>query len=796
MKRLAAALCAAAGLSSLWMLMPRFDAALAGVRPAVGREEAIRKAIGWAREHGVEIRGWRFAAQAELDPVLGRIREQAPLSELARVFTPVRIRVLAFNDRGDAVVATMTAEGRPLSFQDRRQNAVGEAAGDAAEQELSRLAGGDSGRFTRTADNVRTLEGSRSAWEWLDPAVKGALARVVVVTRNGRVIQSSYEYSASQEAVGEPPPPRKLQAAVAVLTTACAGGLGGLVFWLLYASLRKRTDPFAFALRFLWIPAAAAAAPFLSGNYQNEALIRSFEEGLVGDTRLLLGISAALVVLLGLFLILAAAYAAVPERHLRLWSPAVLLAQGQWKNRQAAGQIWTGLAGGVLLASAPYWLALALGRTRVRFLDDPALITAPQPAWEALGGLVSAWEVYLAALLLYPFLAGRLKRAWLAGAGAVAAGALVTTMARNVFPHDPGASLAAATALTGGYLLIYHSGGMLGAWVAPLGMHAAVQGIRLAHMPAPSLEAAGWQMLALAGGLAVGALGCSFLLPEADTGEVETQMREAAAAPPRSQTEKLRAELAVARRAQEGLLPQTPPRIPGFETAAVCHPAREVGGDLYDAQAWPGDRWMLCVADVSGKGLGAALHMTMLKGMLESAAHHAPALPVLASRLNRAVAETGRGRMFITMSLMVLDPVRRTAEHLRAGHNPPLLWRARTGECEWRRPRGIGLGLTAGPAFESNLETERLEFEPGDVLVLYSDGVTEDMNAQGEPFGEQRLVEIVRRRASEGPQRLTDAIMEEARAFRGRMELHDDWTLLVIQCVDGAQTGGSVERDR
>jgi serine phosphatase RsbU (regulator of sigma subunit) len=115
------------------------------------------------------------------------------------------------------------------------------------------------------------------------------------------------------------------------------------------------------------------------------------------------------------------------------------------------------------------------------------------------------------------------------------------------------------------------------------------------------------------------------------------------------------------------------------------------------------------------------------------------------------------------------------------------VWRAATGECEWRKPPGIGLGLTAGPAFEANLETETLEFAPGDVMVLYSDGVTEDMNPEGELFGEQRLAEVVRRHAWEGPRRLAGAILEEARAFRRNAELHDDWTLLVLQCAGGAQ---------
>lgn len=791
MKRAVAAVCAAAGFLSLWMLMPRLDAVLGGVRPTLGREEAIRQAAAWAREHGVEISGWRFAAGAEVDPVLARIRQRRPDSEVARAFTPVRIRVLAFNERGDAVLVTMTAEGRPLSFLDRRQRLAGESPAGAAEQEMLRLAGVEAGRFTRTAENVRTLEGSRSAWEWLDPKVNGVLARVVVVTRNGRVVNSSYEFSASREATGEPPPASpKLQAAVAVLTLLGLAGIVLLIVWTLFVSLQSRSDQFLFAVRFLWIPAAGIAATFLSGNYQNDALLRSFEDGLTGDSRLIFGITLALLILLGLFLILAAAYAAVPRGQMRLWAPAALLVQGRWKNRQAAEQIWIGMAAGVLLGSVPYWVAQLAGEQRVRFLEGANLLMMPWPAMEAFAGLATAWEVYLVALFLYPLLSGRLHRPWLAAAVAVAVGTLATAPPRSAFPPGHAANYVTAAVLTAGYLLAYRYGGMLGAWMAPLGMHAAVQGVRLAQMPAQSLESAGWQALALTFGFAVAALGASFLLPEADTLSEEARMSEAASALPRPQRERLRAEFEVARRAQQDLLPAGPPLIPGFEAAAACYPAGEVGGDLYDYLPGPLGRWMLCVADVSGKGLGAALHMTLLKGMLASAAHHAPAPAAVASRLNQAVAETGRGRMFITLSLVVLDPAGRRAEHLRAGHNPPLVWRAQSGECEWRKPRGIGLGLTAGPAFEANLEPETIEFVPGDMMLLYSDGVTENMNPEGEPFGEQRLAELVRRHAREGPRRLVNAIMEEARAFRREAELHDDWTLLAVQCTCGRTPQG------
>lgn len=791
MRRVAGAACAAVGFLSLWTLMPRHDAALGDGQPALGREEAIRRAVEWAREHGVEIRGWRFAAQTEVDPVLERIRRRG--SSTAGAFTPMRIRVLAYNSAGDAVEVTMNAAGRPLSFLDRRQAVSGERGADAPEDELLRLAGAEAAMFQRTADNIRTLEGSRSAWEWPDAALEGTLARIVVVMRNGRVVNSRYEFQAAREAVEGLPaeglPTRLLWGLVSLGSTAV---IGGILLWTLFLTMQSRTDPFGFAARFLWIPAVALAAAFLSGNYQNDAVLRSFEDGLVGDSRLVFGMTLALLVLLVLFLILAAAYAVVPRWHLRLWAPVDLLVRGEWRNRQAAEQVWTGMTGGVLIGAVPYWIAAA-DTVRVRFLEGTNLLMAPAPALEALEGLVFGWEAYLVALFLFPWLSARVKRRTLVLGAALVAGTLVAALLRGPFPPGHPANLAVGALMTTGYLLVYRHGGMLGVWMAPLGMYGAVQGIRLVRLPAPSLETGGWQMLALVFGFAVAALGASFLLPQADTRAAEARMAEAASALPRSQREKLRAEFEVARRAQRDLLPAAPPQIEGFEVAAACLPAREVGGDLYDCLPCPQGRWLLSVADVSGKGLGAALHMTLLKGMLASAAHHAPPPGTLAARLNQAVAEAGRGRMFTTISLVSLDPATRRAEHLRAGHNPPLLWRAATGECEWRKPAGIGLGLTTGPAFAANLETERIEFAAGDTMVLYSDGVIEDMNTEGELFGEHRLEALVRTHAGGGPQRLLSAIMEEARRFRGQAEPHDDWTLLVVQCTNARARANHAE---
>ena len=128
----------------------------------------------------------------------------------------------------------------------------------------------------------------------------------------------------------------------------------------------------------------------------------------------------------------------------------------------------------------------------------------------------------------------------------------------------------------------------------------------------------------------------------------------------------------MARRAQEGMLPLGAAHaFRRIRWPQSCEPAREVGGDLYDFIPFPGGEWGLCVADVSGKGVPAALYMTLTKGMLVSASSRPADLPLIASRMNRFLSEAGRRRTFVTMSLGVLDAARGIFRHIRAGHNPP-----------------------------------------------------------------------------------------------------------------------------
>ena len=167
----------------------------------------------------------------------------------------------------------------------------------------------------------------------------------------------------------------------------------------------------------------------------------------------------------------------------------------------------------------------------------------------------------------------------------------------------------------------------------------------------------------------------------------------------RAEREKLKAEFSVARRAQQGMLPQTAPVIPGYSLAASCTPSLEVGGDLYDFLRVSDGRVGIGVADVSGKGVPAALYMTLTKGLLTSTIKHSSHLPEVMEEVNRHLHTVTRKKVFVTMALGFLDPQRRHLQYVRAGHNP-IVWRqpARLSTT-LVAPNGMGLGITAGRVF-------------------------------------------------------------------------------------------------
>ena len=235
-------------------------------------------------------------------------------------------------------------------------------------------------------------------------------------------------------------------------------------------------------------------------------------------------------------------------------------------------------------------------------------------------------------------------------------------------------------------------------------------------------------------------------------------------------------ELELAREVQEGLLPRELPAIPGMEVAAAYRSAAQIGGDYYDVLP-VGDGYCLVVADVSGKGVAAALLMAALRASLHTLVLEAGvSVTALAERLNRLLYKGSTSSRYATVFLSVFEPGTRTLRYVNAGHNPPLVLRA-DGRVE-RLTEG---GLVAGLMPEAAYVCGSVEMEAGDVLAAYTDGVTEATNAKLEEWGEERLLEalLAERRGTAGV--MVDRVMEGLNGFVQGAAQNDDITLVVLR---------------
>lgn len=245
--------------------------------------------------------------------------------------------------------------------------------------------------------------------------------------------------------------------------------------------------------------------------------------------------------------------------------------------------------------------------------------------------------------------------------------------------------------------------------------------------------------------------------------------------------ERLEEELRIARQIQMSLLPQRAVEMSGLRVAALCLPATEVGGDYYDLLPLGPDRLAVVVADVSGKGTSAALYMAELKGLVLSLSrvHESPAR--LLCEANRILAESLDSRTFITMTYAVLDLGARRLRFARAGHNPLIRLAAGQGQSQVLAPPGLGLGIDRGEAFERILEEAEVPLDPGDLLVFFTDGLSEAMNPQSELFGERRLRDVIEQASELGSEELKELILAEIRRFAAGAAQHDDMTLVVLK---------------
>ncbi|HOX36161.1 MAG TPA: SpoIIE family protein phosphatase, partial [Methanoregulaceae archaeon] len=242
------------------------------------------------------------------------------------------------------------------------------------------------------------------------------------------------------------------------------------------------------------------------------------------------------------------------------------------------------------------------------------------------------------------------------------------------------------------------------------------------------------------------------------------------------------AELQIAADIQKSFMPEVIPQIAGFEIAAKTVMAKEVGGDFFDVI--PFEIMMvekgvlgLLVADVSGKGVPAALFMALSRIVVRVNAlwHRDPAAAIFDA--NNIITPDSQSGMFVTLFFGTLRDADRTLTYVNAGHNAPLVYRCRDGSIEELLPTGIVLGAVENKEYGSR----KITINPDDIVVMYTDGVTESINAKEEMFGEDRLKEIIRKTADRTAGEILERILAGVREFTGDMPQSDDITLLIIR---------------
>ena len=244
----------------------------------------------------------------------------------------------------------------------------------------------------------------------------------------------------------------------------------------------------------------------------------------------------------------------------------------------------------------------------------------------------------------------------------------------------------------------------------------------------------------------------------------------------RLEMEKLEEQLKVARNIQKGLLPGNIPSTPGIEMSALIRFCLDVAGDYYDIIPLEDGRVVLSIGDVSGKGVGAALLMANLQASMRTAQAMGASLSESAARINKLVYENTPSDMFITFFMICIDPVKKHLRYVNAGHNPPFL--VENDGHETMLTKG---GLLFGVVEDVHYEEGELSLQDGDMILMYTDGVSEAMDSNDEEFGEKQIAHIVARNRELPLDELLSLIEKEVSIYHGSCSYSDDFTLLAAR---------------
>jgi sigma-B regulation protein RsbU (phosphoserine phosphatase) len=243
---------------------------------------------------------------------------------------------------------------------------------------------------------------------------------------------------------------------------------------------------------------------------------------------------------------------------------------------------------------------------------------------------------------------------------------------------------------------------------------------------------------------------------------------------------RLEAELELSAIVQRALLPQTPPNIPGIELAAFSRPAAIVGGDYFDFFQFRDGAHGLVIADIPGHGVSAGMLMSSLQTAIRTMAPETDSPSEILTRINRFYIHNINFTTFVTVFLARFDPLTYTLTYASAGHNPPAIVRKGGVEVAWLKPTAPAIGL----AEEFHPRTELVTLENGDLLFLYTDGVTEAFNPELEQFGTLRLAELLGENADLSASNIIQMVRRGLEAFGDGHVMEDDTTYVALKIAD------------
>ncbi len=786
-----AVLAAFIGAVALYRGFGRYDQAAHLGQFQLSRAQALAKAREVVRRQGYEAAGWTPAVQI-VNPRgsswIQRWLQQHPQQSVFRsLVTPYNIQVtLQQPDGGRFTGVTLSPDGRVVGFGTATRQAVGaehmhhaEPLDKKADTVLQEYLGERARLFRPVNRGVAQSHRVLYSWEYNDPADSPHLVRFEASFSDEKLVLAELTAEPADSFLTEV---RRLQASDGYLVTYVATAMFvsiSLAFPFFFRALvrhrlsgRRLLTMTAFALGLVMV--GLWGGPWLDQARAEAA--RDFGtvlESLTSQSALFFGVVVWWVLFYG------AGRAVLRREQMEQWCSLEALLDRRIGEQGVGAAIFHGVLCGVFLAALPLLVApLTPAGTWTTLTSIPSLFFPSAVAADLLPTLLV--EVVGLVLFLIPLLR-RLRWNWLATVLFVMLAAPIWEALHPPFDEAPAWSMG-VSALTCAVLWVVETEfGALAALAAGGFTLTTWAACGYLVQPQPELQAQAWWAMAPFAGAALGGAAMMrfgrYVEPEAAVAAMEAESSNEV----QSQRERLASEFSVARRAQQAMLPPVPEQLGGATLAALCEPARDVGGDLYDFYPTIDGRYALAVADVSGKGVPASLYMTLTKGYLAGAGRESTDLRGTLSDLNLHLLAAGKRKIFVTMALSYFSPETRCVELARAGHNSPLWRRAELGRSEYLTPPGMGLGLTSRLLFERALRPERYELAPGDAFVLYSDGITEAMNEAREQFGEDRLQGVVDACDGLTAEATRDAILKAVKDFIGTAPPHDDMTLFVMR---------------